>query len=291
MLPVTLIFVLSASLVVALVYLPVMGGVIGRLERWLKARVADIAGLPRLAHLALLPLAALGIAAGAGSAPALFGAVMSRFGGLDGADMLGSVIPTLVLVFALILGLLLAVAVALVAGLVLILSLAAFVVRSRTAARALRRRILGPERPGRVAAGYRRTLFGLVHRPHRRQSARPRRRHRHGLRLRLLDLRLLRPEQQRRGVLRRKRARARHRLCAGPRQSQSDGKGRPGRTRRADRAGPSRREVRLRLRRRRRAQQQHRRRASRPRTRSDRSSSRRSRGRTASATPRSTATW
>merc|ERR1711916_182156 len=33
MLPVTLIFVLSASLVVALVYLPVMGGVTGRLTR------------------------------------------------------------------------------------------------------------------------------------------------------------------------------------------------------------------------------------------------------------------
>ncbi len=45
MLPVTLIFVLSASLVVALIYLPVMGGVSGRLSRvferissWLKAR-------------------------------------------------------------------------------------------------------------------------------------------------------------------------------------------------------------------------------------------------------------
>ncbi|WP_171122125.1 MULTISPECIES: efflux RND transporter permease subunit [unclassified Ruegeria] len=45
MLPVTLIFVLSASLIVALIYLPVMGGVSGRLSRffdhsseWLKAR-------------------------------------------------------------------------------------------------------------------------------------------------------------------------------------------------------------------------------------------------------------
>jgi len=46
MLPVTLIFVLTASLVVALVYLPVMGGVTGRMSRsfgsssdWLKARL------------------------------------------------------------------------------------------------------------------------------------------------------------------------------------------------------------------------------------------------------------
>ncbi|SMO34874.1 efflux RND transporter permease subunit [Ruegeria faecimaris] len=47
MLPVTLIFVLSASLIVALIYLPVMGGVSGRLSRvfdrssnWLRARTA-----------------------------------------------------------------------------------------------------------------------------------------------------------------------------------------------------------------------------------------------------------
>jgi multidrug efflux pump len=33
MLPVTLIFVLSASLVVALIYLPIMGGVSGRFSR------------------------------------------------------------------------------------------------------------------------------------------------------------------------------------------------------------------------------------------------------------------
>src|SRR6056297_144351 len=42
MLPVTLIFVLSASLLVALVYLPVMGGVTGRLERWFTTRIRQI---------------------------------------------------------------------------------------------------------------------------------------------------------------------------------------------------------------------------------------------------------
>ncbi|MEM0949047.1 MAG: efflux RND transporter permease subunit [Pseudomonadota bacterium] len=57
MLPVTLIFVLSASLVVALIYLPVMGGVAGRMSRsfeggstWLKAR------LPWWACAALVPV-------------------------------------------------------------------------------------------------------------------------------------------------------------------------------------------------------------------------------------------
>ncbi len=46
MLPVTLIFVLSASLVVALVYLPVMGGVAGRLSGLLENLAAGLQNLP-----------------------------------------------------------------------------------------------------------------------------------------------------------------------------------------------------------------------------------------------------
>ncbi|WP_371056542.1 efflux RND transporter permease subunit [Rhodosalinus sp. K401] len=58
MLPVTLIFVLSASLVVALVYLPVMGGVSGRLSRgFSRASHALRRGLPWVVRAALVPLA------------------------------------------------------------------------------------------------------------------------------------------------------------------------------------------------------------------------------------------
>ncbi|MFT7510506.1 MAG: multidrug efflux pump [Sulfitobacter sp.] len=46
MLPVTLIFVLSASLVVALIYLPVMGGVAGRMSRFFEGRASGLMGLP-----------------------------------------------------------------------------------------------------------------------------------------------------------------------------------------------------------------------------------------------------
>ena len=55
MLPVTLIFVLSASLVVALIYLPVMGGVTGRLSRWF-GRASDALRhrLPWIARAALV---------------------------------------------------------------------------------------------------------------------------------------------------------------------------------------------------------------------------------------------
>jgi multidrug efflux pump len=58
MLPVTLIFVLSASLVVALIYLPVMGGVSGRLSRSF-GYMADAlrARLPWVARAALVPVA------------------------------------------------------------------------------------------------------------------------------------------------------------------------------------------------------------------------------------------
>ncbi len=57
MLPVTLIFVLSASLIVALVYLPVMGGVTGRMSR-LFGNLSDAlrARLPWAARAALVPL-------------------------------------------------------------------------------------------------------------------------------------------------------------------------------------------------------------------------------------------
>ncbi len=58
MLPVTLIFVLSASLVVALIYLPVMGGVAGRLSRKFEHSSEFLMGFPRwLRMLLILPSA------------------------------------------------------------------------------------------------------------------------------------------------------------------------------------------------------------------------------------------
>ncbi|WP_424973697.1 efflux RND transporter permease subunit [Dinoroseobacter sp. S124A] len=53
MLPVTLIFVLTASLVVALIYLPVVGGVAGRISRTLDNMAKGLMGLPWLVRAAL----------------------------------------------------------------------------------------------------------------------------------------------------------------------------------------------------------------------------------------------
>jgi multidrug efflux pump len=74
-LPVTLIFVLSASLVVALVYLPVMGGLAGRITRWLERGSEAARRLPWLIRAALLAGFAFGAASSlmaltGGTAPA-----------------------------------------------------------------------------------------------------------------------------------------------------------------------------------------------------------------------------
>ncbi|HSF63963.1 MAG TPA: efflux RND transporter permease subunit [Paracoccaceae bacterium] len=65
MLPVTLIFVLSASLIVALVFTPVMGGVAGRMTRRFDRIAARMRPLPRALRLALVPLAWGGMFLGA----------------------------------------------------------------------------------------------------------------------------------------------------------------------------------------------------------------------------------
>ncbi len=66
MLPVTLIFVLSASLIVALVYLPIMGGVSGRFSRMIgNAGNTLRAAAPFWLRLLLVPVALLGLFIGA----------------------------------------------------------------------------------------------------------------------------------------------------------------------------------------------------------------------------------
>lgn len=106
MLPVTLIFVLSASLVVALVYLPVMGGVTGRVSR-LFGRISDglRARLPWVVRAALVPIAlysmfigamqvlnpAYILPAGTGAMPgSLIGAVIFLFSAFAASVTLGA---------------------------------------------------------------------------------------------------------------------------------------------------------------------------------------------------------
>ncbi|MGG7644082.1 efflux RND transporter permease subunit [Rhodovulum sp. YNF3179] len=128
MLPVTLIFVLSASLVVALIYLPVVGGVAGRISRAFGRASTGLRGLPWPVRLALA----------AGAAGLLYIGAMQA---LNPAYLPGLVGPGAMGVAALLPGALIfmagAVAVSITVG-------------------ALKREA----KPRKIRAGYRRTLFG-----------------------------------------------------------------------------------------------------------------------------------
>ncbi|MEM6595532.1 MAG: efflux RND transporter permease subunit [Pseudomonadota bacterium] len=106
MLPITLIFVLSASLLVALVYLPVLGGVTGRIERWTSQQLDRLSTMRLPLFLGVLGLALVGLIGAGGLIEPLITTIGNRLGAMDGGDLVGSVVPTLVSVFVLALGML-----------------------------------------------------------------------------------------------------------------------------------------------------------------------------------------
>src|SRR6056297_2774177 len=161
MLPVTLIFVLSASLLVALVYLPVLGGVTGRLERWFNDWIDQIAGGFWLWHILLFPLALGAVYLAGQAAPLLFDKVTAQFAGMDNTDILGSVVPVLATVFGLLLGVVALIGVGVASVLTTLLGLMAIPRRGGNLVRAIGRALL-PRRRTRVRAGYRRSVFGWV---------------------------------------------------------------------------------------------------------------------------------
>ncbi|MEO0400973.1 MAG: efflux RND transporter permease subunit [Pseudomonadota bacterium] len=160
MLPVTLIFVLSASLIVALIYLPVMGGVLGRLIDWLAGQNARIASLPFLAHLALFPLAVL-MLAGLAGIPILQGNIAAAFAVMDQQDVWNSVFPTFLRVFGLVLGGVAIAGFAIAGAVVLVLSVSGMVLRFGWAGMWAGRKVFG-RRERSVHAGYQRSTFGYV---------------------------------------------------------------------------------------------------------------------------------
>jgi multidrug efflux pump len=158
MLPVTLIFVLSASLVVALIYLPVMGGATGRLERWITDYMSAIAGLAWYLHLALFPIGALMISVSGIMGP-LFAAIGARFAAMDGFNLLGSVVPTFLVVFLLILAAVFCFAVALGGGLLVLTSTFALLTRMGRIGKWISGRLFRAD-PKQITSGYRRSTFG-----------------------------------------------------------------------------------------------------------------------------------
>ncbi len=159
MLPITLIFVLSASLVVALIYLPVMGGAYGRFARMLGKSVEAIARSSVVTHIAIIVGSAAFAIAGVNGVSALQPALGSVAGGIDVGNIAGSLIPKSALVFAIIVGLVVS-AIAAIGGFVgAFLAILAIFQRVGNAGRWLASKIR-PSHEEPVASGYRRSRFG-----------------------------------------------------------------------------------------------------------------------------------
>ena len=159
MLPVTLIFVLSSSLLVALVYLPVVGGVTGRIERWFNENIKQIADISLKWHLILFPVAIVGFLIASQLVPWLFGQVAQQFSSMEMGRIFLSVIPALISAFLLLL-------VAMVFVAVGIASLIGIMLGTMAVFRRLRRHIKQalrqyfPRKERVIESGYHRTPFG-----------------------------------------------------------------------------------------------------------------------------------
>jgi multidrug efflux pump len=161
MLPITLIFVLSASLVVALVYLPVLGGVTGRLERWMAENMATIANQRFYLHLLLFPIAFAMIALPLAVMQPLFAVISAQFASMDGLDILGSVIPVFAVVFACIAALAALLSIGLSGAMLGLISFFALFTRMGRGGQWVTSRLFRKP-PDVIQAGYRRSAFGRV---------------------------------------------------------------------------------------------------------------------------------
>ncbi len=161
MLPVTLIFVLSASLLVALIYLPVMGGVVGRSEAAITGALTRIAGLRWYLHLGLLPLGLLLAGAAAGLSGLLMGALSANFAGFDGNDVFGSVVPVMTLAVLLGIGMAITLAAGVAGALTAVFAAIAWLTRLGIGVQDARTRMRA-RRHSRVQSGYKRSGFGWL---------------------------------------------------------------------------------------------------------------------------------
>ncbi|MEP5732389.1 MAG: efflux RND transporter permease subunit [Sulfitobacter sp.] len=161
MLPVTLIFVLSASLVVALIYLPVMGGVTGRLERWMADNMNACASLRWYLHLLLFPLAIAMIMLPMSLMPPVFDIISAQFGGMDSLNVLGSVIPTFANVFLCIVVVAALISVGLAGAMLAMLAFFGLFTRAGRGGRWITSKLFRTT-PDRINAGYRRNAFGWL---------------------------------------------------------------------------------------------------------------------------------
>lgn len=159
MLPVTLIFVLSASLVVALIYLPVLGGVSGRLFEWLGRQMNSFAGANFFVHLTVLALFVGVTAVAAVAGFTAYGLGQARMAAMDTTEILASVVPSLITATLLFLAMAALIIVAIVCAIFAILGLFAVVLRLVNFIKWIWNGVAFWRRD-RIVTGHRRTLFG-----------------------------------------------------------------------------------------------------------------------------------
>ena len=161
MLPVTLIFVLSASLLVALIYLPVMGGVVGMLENLITTALTRIARLRWFLHIGLIVLAIGSIAAAGAVFAAMMSAQTANFAGFDGNDVFGSVVP--IMAIAVLIGFVMVGSVGFITAGAISAFLWVFAALPRIGLRVpFRGARARARRYARVKSGYTRSIFGWL---------------------------------------------------------------------------------------------------------------------------------
>ncbi len=160
MLPFTLIFVLSASLVVALIYLPVLGGALGRVTGLLSRATRSIAEMRWYQHIGLILLAGAAAAVASGPIGGLFAAAGARIGAATSSDILGSLLPNLAIAFTMLLGAAFCILISIAGAVTLVLAVAAILTRFGMGLSWLAR-LFTRNRRQSIKSGYRRSPFGL----------------------------------------------------------------------------------------------------------------------------------
>ncbi len=164
MLPITIIFVLSASMIVALIYVPVMGGVLGRIEVAFSRAVNVFTSLSLWIHLVLVPaLIALFVANIQFVFPKLNSQIKSLVENIDSAEILLSVIPSVFAIFIVAAAFLASVALMIASIFAAFISTVAFLQRLRLFGRDILNSF-GFQSEKRIRPGHQRSTLGhLTH--------------------------------------------------------------------------------------------------------------------------------
>jgi multidrug efflux pump len=138
-----------------------MGGVTGRMERWMAEQMETIAVQKWYLHLLLFPVAIAMIMLAMSLTGPISGVISARFAVMDGLNVIGSVVPTFAVVFICVVMLSALLAIGLSGGMLGFLAFCSVFTRLGRGGRWVASRMFR-KAPDRIHAGYRRNAFGRV---------------------------------------------------------------------------------------------------------------------------------